>query len=54
MGNLQQAQDPLAGFTVAVGNGLFWLLPYVMYWASTTTIKSGMFDNGRLDLAHAT
>ena len=47
------SEDPHAGFTVAVGNGLFWLLPYVMYWASTTTLHSGMFDNGRLDYDHA-
>lgn len=47
------AEDPHAGFTVAVGNGLFWLLPYVMYWASSTTLHSGMFDNGRLDYDHA-
>ncbi len=47
------SEDPQAGFTVAVGNGLFWLLPYVMYWASTTTLHSGMFDNGRLDYDHA-
>jgi hypothetical protein len=47
------AEDPHAGFTVAVGNGLFWLLPYIMYWASSTTLHSGMFDNGRLDYDHA-
>jgi hypothetical protein len=47
------SEDPHAGFTVAVGNGLFWLLPYVMYWASSTTLHSGMFDNGRLDFDHA-
>jgi hypothetical protein len=47
------AEDPHAGFTVAVGNGLFWLLPYIMYWASSTTLHSGMFDNGRLDFDHA-
>lgn len=47
------AEDPHAGFTVAVGNGLFWLLPYIMYWAASTTLHSGLFDNGRLDRDHA-
>jgi hypothetical protein len=47
------AEDPHAGFTVAVGNGLFWLLPYIMYWASSTSLHSGLFDNGRLDRDHA-
>lgn len=44
--------DPLDGFAVAIGNGLFWLLPYLMYWASSTAIRSGLFDNGRLDVPH--
>jgi hypothetical protein len=50
---ITQSADELDGFAVAVGNGLFWLLPYIMYWAATTTIHSGMFDNGRLDQTHA-
>ena len=47
------SKDPQAGFTVAVGNGLFWLLPYIMYWASSSSLHSGLFDNGRLDREHA-
>jgi hypothetical protein len=46
-------EDPQAGFIVAVGNGLFWLLPYIMYWASSSSLHSGLFDNGRLDRDHA-
>jgi hypothetical protein len=46
-------EDPQAGFTVAVGNGLFWLLPYIMYWAASSSLRSGLFDNGRLDRDHA-
>ncbi len=46
-------QDEFDGFSTAIGNGLFWLLPYVMYWASSTSLHSGLFDNGRLDADHA-
>ncbi len=36
-------------FTLWVGNGLFWIVPFLLQWLTSRTIGSGLIDNGRLD-----
>jgi hypothetical protein len=35
-----------------VGNGLFWVVPFLLQWLASRTIGSGLIDNGRLDDKH--
>ncbi|KAI8462601.1 MAG: hypothetical protein J3K34DRAFT_447396, partial [Monoraphidium minutum] len=58
-GGAKKAEDPEDGaaqhtalFTLWVGNGLFWVVPFLLQWMTSRTIGSGLIDNGRLDDLH--
>jgi hypothetical protein len=35
-------------FVMWVGNGMFWIVPFLLQWVLSRTIGSGLIDNGRL------
>lgn len=38
----------MTGFATAVGNGIFWVLPFVMYFVPITLVGFSLYDNGNL------
>lgn len=41
-------QDNMTGFSTAVGNGIFWLIPFIMYFVPLDIVGFSLYDNGRL------
>ena len=41
--------DNMTGFSTAVGNGIFWLIPFIMYFVPLDIVGFSLYDNGRLD-----
>jgi hypothetical protein len=39
-------------FVMWVGNGMFWIVPFLLQWVLSRTIGSGLIDNGRLPPAY--
>ncbi len=40
--------DNMTGFSTAVGNGVFWLIPFIMYFVPLTLVGFSLYDNGNL------
>ena len=38
----------MTGFATAVGNGIFWVLPFIMYFVPITLVGFSLYDNGNL------
>lgn len=45
--NLVNGKDS-AGFSVAIGNGIFWLVPFALYFIPLASAGFTVFDNGLL------
>jgi hypothetical protein len=44
------AAESAALFALWVGNGLFWTAPFLLQWAASRLIGSGLIDNGNLSV----
>ena len=44
----QDRDRKMTGFATAVGNGIFWVLPFVMYFVPITLVGFSLYDNGNL------
>ncbi|KAL0026270.1 hypothetical protein WJX77_007445 [Trebouxia sp. C0004] len=40
--------DNMTGFSTSVGNGVFWLIPFIMYFVPLTLVGFSLYDNGNL------
>lgn len=40
--------DNMTGFSTAVGNGIFWLIPFIMYFVPLEIVGFSLYDNGNL------
>lgn len=44
----QDRDKKMTGFATAVGNGIFWVLPFVMYFVPITLVGFSLYENGNL------
>ena len=40
--------DSMSGFGQSIGNGLFWLAPFILYFVPLAVSGFSLFDNGHL------
>lgn len=40
--------DDMSGFGQSIGNGLFWLAPFILYFVPLAVSGFSLFDNGHL------
>ena len=40
--------ENMTGFSTAVGNGIFWLIPFIMYFVPLDLVGFSLYDNGNL------
>ena len=40
--------ESMTGFSTAVGNGIFWLIPFIMYFVPLDLVGFSLYDNGNL------
>lgn len=44
----ENREKKMTGFATAVGNGIFWVLPFIMYFVPLTVVGFSLYDNGNL------